>query len=180
MFVRRIIVSACALSLAVPAAAGARPGFDPPAAAKAPVVYGDTTYDLQNQQELKAVAVKGVAGDTKGDLKTPLAAGKTVGHVDARTAQQFASSGAIKGGPAPSVVDRIGALSAKQLAAAYGTSRPTGTPLATASSSSPDNGTNGWRIAAVAEAGLLAAFVAGCGMALSRLRPRRRTAGLGI
>jgi hypothetical protein len=172
MLVRRIIISVCALSLAVPAAAGARPGFDPPAAAKAPVVYGDSQYDLQNQQELKGVAVKGVAGDTKGDLKAPVAAGKTVGHVDSRTAQQFANSGAIKGGPAPSVVDRIGALSAKQLAAAYGTSRPTGTPVAASSSSSSrhdDNNT--WRILAIIEASLLGVVALGSAAVVGR-RPR--------
>jgi hypothetical protein len=55
------------------------------------------------------------------------------------------------------------------------------TPIAApapAATTSHDNGTNGWRIAAVAEAGLLAAFVLGCGVALNGLRPRRRAAGL--
>ena len=36
-----------------------------------------------------------------------------------------------------------------------------------------DDGTDGWRIAAVAEAGLLAAFVLGAATFVGRMRPRR-------
>lgn len=69
MFTRRIAASACALCLAVPAAAAAHPAHDQPAPAKAPVTYGDTKYDLQNQQDLGAPSpASGVAGDTKGDI----------------------------------------------------------------------------------------------------------------
>ena len=80
------------------------------------VVYGDTKYDLQNQQELAAPV-----GDTKSDLK-----------------------------PATNVqthVDRVGSLSAEQLTAAYGTTKPA-TPAAPSSASHDDN-TNGWQIAAL-------------------------------
>jgi hypothetical protein len=72
MFVRRIAAGACALSLVIPAAALAVPVQDPPAAKQQPAVvtYGDTKYDLQNQQDLSAPV-----GDTKSDLKpaTPTA-----------------------------------------------------------------------------------------------------------
>jgi hypothetical protein len=150
MLIRRIAASACALALLVPAAASARPGFDPPVAYGGPsvantggVTYGDTKYDLQNQQDLKAAK--------------------------------------------PSYADRVGSLSAEQLAAAYGTSKPapapfaygataphakfvaaTTAPVGTASTS---DDTDGWQIAALAEAGLLAAFAFG-GVVLVRARRR--------
>lgn len=72
MFVRRIAASACALSLIIPAAAVAVPVHNPVAPQQQPaaVAYGDTKYDLQNQQDLSAPI-----GDTKSDLKpaTPAA-----------------------------------------------------------------------------------------------------------
>ena len=139
MITRRIIACACALALAVPAVASARPGFEAPVTDTSHVVYGDTKYDLQNTQDL---APKGVTGDTKGDVK-------------------------------PAYVDRVGSLTAAQLAAAYGTTLPKATPVASPSVSSSDDGTDGWRIAAVAEAGLLAAFVLGAATFVGRMRTRR-------
>jgi hypothetical protein len=148
---RRLAAALCALCLTIPAAASARvadAGHSTPAV-KGHVAYGDTKYDLQNQQDLT-----GVTGDTKGDLKAP-------------------SSG-------NAYVDKVGSLSAEQLAAAYGTTRPTASPVATpASSNSPDNGTDEWRVAAIVEAALLAAFAVGAALALSG-RQRRRAAGLGV
>jgi hypothetical protein len=138
MITRRIVACACALALAVPAVASARSAFDPPVPTTSHTVYGDTKYDLQNQQDL---APKGVAGDTKSDLK-------------------------------PSYADRVGSLTAAQLAAAYGTTHQP-TPVASSSTKSPDDGTDGWRIAAVAEAGLLAAFALGAATFVGRMRPRR-------
>jgi hypothetical protein len=149
---RRIVACACALALAVPAAAGARAGFDPPVKTQH-VVYGDTKYDLQNTQDL---APKGVTGDTKSDLQnTQDLAPKGV-------------TGDTKSDVKPAYVDRVGSLSAAQLAAAYGTTQPKATPVA-----STDDDTDGWRIAAVAEAGLLAAFVLGAATFVGRMRPRR-------
>lgn len=141
MLIRRLVACACALALAVPAVASAQPGFDPPARTQH-VVYGDTKYDLQNQQDLAP------KGDTKNDVK-------------------------------PSYVDRIGAMTSEQLAAAYGTAKPTATPVAfggrlqAAKVASTDDGVNGWRIAAVAEAGLLAAIALGSVALVGRMRPRR-------
>jgi hypothetical protein len=136
---RRIIACACALALAVPAVASARPGFEAPVPATSHVVSGDTKYDLQNTQDL---APKGVTGDTKSDVK-------------------------------PAHLDRVGSLTAAQLAAAYGTTHPKTTPVASPSVNSSDDGTDGWRIAAVAEAGLLAAFILGAATFVGRMRPRR-------
>jgi hypothetical protein len=135
MITRRIVACACALALAVPAVASARPGFDTPTTSTGHTVYGDTKYDLQNQQDL------GSKGDTKGDIKS-------------------------------SYVDRVGSLTAAQLTAAYGTTHEP-TPVASSSTESADDGTDGWRIAAVAEAGLLAAFVLGAATFVGRMRPRR-------
>jgi hypothetical protein len=148
MFTRRIVACACALALAVPAAASARAGFDPPTQTTSHTVYGDTKYDLQNQQDLASpkgdVANVYVPpkGDTKDDLVLP----------------------AGKGGVA------VASLSQAQLAAAYGGSGP----LHPAKVAAPtDDGTDGWRIAAVAEAGLLAAFALGAATFVGRMRPRR-------
>jgi hypothetical protein len=135
MLIRRILACACALALAVPAVASARPGFDPPATTQH-VAYGDTKYDLQNQQDLGAPASK---GDTKNDIAPPaperrimVPAGKSGGEV-------------------------IGVVAQRHTTPAAG---------------STDDGTNGWRIAAVAEAGLLAALALGSAMVVARMRPR--------
>jgi hypothetical protein len=144
MLTRRLTACACALALAVPAVASARPAADTPTKASDHVAYGDTKYDLQNKQDLGSSAVK---GDTKNDAVV----------TDA---------------------ERIGSLTSKQLAAAYGGGgrlQPAhiGTP---ASAGSPDDDTNGWQIAAVAEAGLLAALALGSAAFVARTRPRRGAA----
>jgi hypothetical protein len=107
------------------------------------VVYGDTKYDLQNTQQL---GPKGVAAEPKGDTKNDVK---------------------------PTYADRIGSLTAGQLAAAYGTTQPKTTPVASPSVSSSDDDPNGWQIAAIAEAGLLAAFALGAATFVGRMRPRR-------
>jgi hypothetical protein len=147
MITRRIVACACALALAVPAVASARPGFDAPVPDTSHMVYGDTKYDLQNQQDLGSpkpdLAPKGVTGDTKADVN-------------------------------PSYADRVGSLSATQLAAAYGTTTPKAAPHGPVISG--DDDTDGWQIAAIAEAGLLAAFALGAATFVGRMRPRRSAA----
>jgi hypothetical protein len=105
-----------------------------------------------------------VYGDTKYDLQNK---------------QDLAPKGVTgdtKGDVKPAYVDRVGSLTAAQLAAAYGTTHPKATPVASPSVSSTDDGTDGWRIAAVAEAGLLAAFILGAATFVGRMRPRRGAA----
>jgi hypothetical protein len=172
MITRRITACACALALAVPAVASARPGFDAPVAyGGAPVahsggvVYGDTKYDTWPPQ----AAV--VYGDTKYDTWPPQAAVE-----EHRDKQDLAAKGDTKNDVTSSYADKVGSLSAEQLAAAYGTTKPTGTPVASPSVGSPEDGTNGWRIAAVAEAGLLAAITLGSALLVVRTRPRRSAA----
>jgi hypothetical protein len=165
---RRIIPVLCVLAVAVvPATALAQPIQDPPTVTRGSVVvYGDTKYDLQNHADQKSPAggtayEKAISGDTKGNLPRAIA-------------------------PAPDKpsnrvtdVDRVGALSAQQLAAAYGTTKPTGpeqfaygatapnarfVPAAAASNGATSDGVStddGWQIAALAEAAVLAAFALG-------------------
>jgi hypothetical protein len=154
MITRRIVACACALALAVPAAASARAGFDPPIKTTSHTVYGDTKYDLQNQQDLGSPAFKGdTKGDTKDDVAVPTGYGRVV-----------VPAGKSAGG--------IAKLNDKQLAAAFGTDHPKVTPIV----ASTDDGTDGWQIAAVAEAGLLAALALGAATFVGRMRPRRSAA----
>jgi hypothetical protein len=178
---RRIIPGLCVLALAVPATAAAQPAQDPPATKSGPVAYGDTKYDLQNQQDLKGATgltayEQAISGDTKGDLPRAIAPAPDK--------------------PATKVtdVDRVGSLSWEQLAAAYGTRKPAGpaeqvanaygasapnarfVPAAAASDSatSHDDTTDGWQIAALAQAALLAACALGAAVVISgRVRSRR-------
>ena len=156
---RRIIPGLCVLALAVPATAVAQPAHDPPATKSGPVAYGDTKYDLQNQQDLKAATgvtayEQAISGDTKGNLPraiAPAPAAPTTNVTD---------------------VDRVGSLSAQQLAAAYGTTKPAAP--ASAPTASHDDTTDGWQIAALVQAALLAACALGAVVLITgRTRSRR-------
>jgi hypothetical protein len=145
MFTRRIITSACVLALAVPVAAGARPAFDQPTSAGSTPTSHGDTKYDLQNQQDLGTPV-GVTGDTKSDI-TPA-----------------------------NYADALSRLSAEKIAAAYGNTAPKVTPVAvSAPSAQPNDDTNGWRIAAVAEAGVLAALALGGGLAAGgHLRPRRR------
>ena len=134
---RRIIPVLCALAVAVvPATALAQPAQDPsPAAPHGGVVYGDTKYDLQNQQDQKSPTgasayEQAISGDTKGNLPRAIAPAGTPAETPAK---------------------------------------PT-TPVSTPTAS--DDTTNGWQIAALGEAAVLAAFAFG-GVALVARRQHR-------
>jgi hypothetical protein len=141
---RRIIPILCALVVAVvPATALAQPAQDPaPPVKSSGVLYGDTKYDLQNQQDQGVAAYDAaISGDTKGNLPRAIAPAGT--KPDNRVSD----------------VDRIGSLTPAQLAAAYGTTKPTNVgPVQTAA---PDDDTSGWQIAAWVEAAVLAAIAIG-------------------
>ena len=152
---RRLIPVLCALAVAVvPAAALAQPAQDPsPAATAGGVAYGDTKYDLQNQSDLKSPAgvsayEQAISGDTKGNLPRAIAP-------------------APAGTPGTKVtgIDRVGSLRPDQLAAAYGTTKPAA-PVS-APTTSNDDTTDGWQIAAIAEAAILAAFALGAAAVVS-------------
>ena len=141
---RRIIPILCALAVAVvPATALAQPAQDPaPPVKSTSVTYGDTKYDLQNQQDQGVAAYDAaISGDTHGYLPRAIAPAGTKPDNNVTD------------------VDRVGSLTPAQLAAAYGTTKPTNVgPVQTAA---PDDDTNGWQIAAWAEAALIAALAIG-------------------
>jgi hypothetical protein len=161
MFHRRIIASACALALVVPAAASAVPAQDPPGASlfagkahhiqrAVPVpgiTYADTKYDAQNQQDLGAPTPTASTDDTKSDAQNQQYRNE-LGNLTGDTKNDLP-----KGNPVP--------VSAPA---------PTAQPA--------DDGTNGWLIAALVEGAVLAAVVLAAGMAVTRTR--RRPAGLGV
>jgi hypothetical protein len=159
---RRIIPVLCALAVAVvPATALAQPAQDPsPAVTRGGVVYGDTKYDLQNQQDQQSATSvsayeQAISRDTKGNLPRAIAP---------------AGTPADKPSTPVSGVDRVGSLTPAQLAAAYGTTKPTGTPVAAPAS---DNDTSdGWQIAALAEAAFLAALALGAAALVARRQHR--------
>jgi hypothetical protein len=128
MLTRRLVASACALCLAVPAVAGAKPvryvGHVHHAAAI--VVTGDTKGDLPGS--IPAVG----AGDTKDDLASTPATHNT--------------------GVAPRATSQ--------------------------STASTDDATNGWRLAAVIEGGLLVAFAIGAAVFMTGRQHRAPRMGV--
>jgi hypothetical protein len=135
---RRLIPVLCALAVAVvPTAALAQPAQDPsPAATHGGVVYGDTKYDLQNQQDQKSATAtsayeQAISGDTKGNLPRAIAPAGTPAETPAAPA----------------------------------------TPVSTPTASHGDN-TNGWQIAALAEAAFLAALAIGAAALVARRQGR--------
>ena len=148
MLTRRIAASACALALVAPAAAVAHPADNGPAANRTGVVYGSTQYDLQNQKDLwgarETVPTTAVPGDTvaPGQQKYDLP--------PSGTADVYVP---------PADPTKV-----------YGVSKtptPASTPVASA-----DDTNDGWQIAAIAEAGVLAALAFG---SVALVRARRRS-----
>jgi hypothetical protein len=151
MLTRRIVVSACALCLAIPAAAGASPATDPPNLVDAKAPSGTTTTDVP-----KLVKAKGPYGTTTTDVPKLV---KAIGPYGTTTTDP------------PKLVKAIGP---------YGTTT-TGPQAATpttphAASASSDDGVNSWRTAAISAAALLAALALGSALLLI---PRRRAPRLG-
>ena len=179
MSTRRIIACACALALTVPAAASARPGFDAPARADSNpgVTYGSTAYDQQNQKDLGSPTV------TKANVYVPPAVVTASPKDDPKanvyvtptnTAPSFAAKGDTKDDIAPAISQRHRVL--------VPGGKSAGSVLVTVpqqhtapSAGSTADGTDGWKIAAVAEAGLIAAIAVGGAVAVAgQMRPRRR------
>ena len=158
---RRIIPVLCALAVAiVPATALAQPAQDPsPVVTRGGVVYGDTKYDLQNQQDQKSPTGvsaydQAISGDTKGNLPRAIAPAPT-----------GTSSAPVTD------VDRVGSLTPAQLAAADRTTQPRTTPVS-APPASNDDATPGWQLAALGEAAVLAAFALGGAALVARRQSR--------
>ena len=174
MITRRIIAGVCALALTVPAVASARRGFDAPVPDTSHTVYGDTTYDLQNTQDLAGTPTAAQVAAARAAERQYMGRAAIPVQTGGLTAE--GKQGDTKNDVTPTYADRVGSLSPAQLAAAYGTTTPKATPVASPAVGSTDDNTDGWRLAAVAEAGLLAAFVLGAATFVGRMRPRRGAA----
>jgi hypothetical protein len=143
MLTRRIVASACALCLAVPAAAGAKDvRYVGHAHHVVVVATGDTKSDLPG-----AVAVV-PPGDTKTDLADAVAAVPPGDTKDDLPSTPASHNTAV----AP---------------------RPT-----SQSTASTHDATNGWRLAAVLEGGLLAAFAIGAAVFMTGRQHRAPRMGV--
>ena len=147
MLTRRIVISACALSLAIPAAAGASPATDPPKA-KGPYGITPATYP-------KLVKAKGLYGTTPATHPKLVKAKGPYGITPATYPKLVKAKGPYGMTVATSVQHTTGA-----------TAHPAG--------ASGRDVANSWRTAAVSEAALLAALALGSALLLlARRRPPR-------
>jgi hypothetical protein len=166
MITRRIVISACALSLAVPAVAGARPATDPPRA-KGP-------YGITSAAYPKLVKAKGPYGMTAATYPRLVEAQGPYGTTAATYPKLVKAQGPYGTTAAtyPNLVEAKGpygttvAASAQHTTAATATAHPAGV--------SGRDPANRWRIAAVSEAALLAALAFGSALLLvARRHPPR-------
>ena len=159
MLTRRIVASACALCLAVPAAAGAKDvRYVGHAHHAVLVATGDTKSDLPG-------AVAAVPpGDTKGDLTRTVAAvppGDTKGDLPRTVAA------------APPGDTKCDLPRRRRR-----TTRPSRRRPRRSRRRRRDDATNGWRLAAVIEGGLLAAFAIGAAVVMTGRRHRAPRMGV--
>jgi hypothetical protein len=176
MFIRRLATSACALGLIIPAAAGAQQAdhiFPQPVPEKTHTVYGDPKYDLHHTQGLAGTPTAAQVAAARAAERQYMGGPAIPVQTGGLTAE---GKGDTKNDVTPTYADRVGSLSPAQLAAAYGTTTPKATPVASPTVGSTDDNTDGWRLAAVGEAGLLAAFVLGAATFVGRMRLRRGAA----
>jgi hypothetical protein len=151
MLTRPIVISACALCLAIPASAGASTATHPP---KAKGPYGPTTTtDPQN-----IVKAKGPYGPTTTDPQNIVKAKGPYGPTTTTDPQNIVKAK----GPYGIIIRDP-----------HNTNRAT----THAASASSHDGTNGWRNAAISEAALLAALALGSVLFISARRraPRLET-----
>jgi hypothetical protein len=166
MLTRRIVISACALCLAIPTAAGASPATDPPTA-KDP--YGITTTDPQN-----IVKAKGPYGVTTAGPQNIVKAKGPYGVTTAGPQNIVKAKG-------PYGITTAGAQNFVKAKGPYGVTTTTGPQNTTAATAhaagaSSRDDMNDWRTAAISEAALLAALALGSALLLTA---RRRAPGLG-
>jgi hypothetical protein len=158
MIIRRIVISACALSLAVPAAAGARPATDPPKT-DGPSSTMATTYP-------KLTKATGPYGTT---LATHPKLTKATGPFGTTVATHPKLTEAT--GPYGTTLATYPKLT--KATGPFGMTVATntqGTTKATTQAAGGDAG-NSWRTAAFSEAAVLAALALGSALLLARRRP---------
>ena len=147
MLTRRIVISACALSLAIPAAAGASPATEAPKA--------NSPNGMTNTTSPTLVKAKGPYGTTPATYPKLVKAKGPYGTTPATYPEQVKAKG-----PYGTTI----ATSTPHTSVA--TAHPTG--------ASGRDAANSWRTAAVSEAALLAALALGSALLLlARRRPPR-------
>jgi hypothetical protein len=185
MLTRRIATSACALCLAVPAAAGAQPIHDP--AAGHAVVHGgslDRIGSLTAKQLAAAYGTTKSAGPQDTTMMAMGPSGTTKSTDPHGTTMAMGPSGTTKTTAQHGTTMALGPSGTTKTTAQHGTTMaigPSGTTKATAPArvtvASDGDGTNGWRIAAGSEAALLAALALGSALIL---RARRSAPRMGM
>ncbi len=160
MLTRRIVMSACALCIAVPSAASASPATDPPqpvgphgitATSYPKLVKAKGPYGMTPATHPKLVKAKGPYGTTTATYPN---LAKAKGPYGTTTATY------------PNLVEAKGPYGTT---VATSTQRTTGAAAHPASASSSD-GISDWRTAAISEAALLAALALGLASLLSARR----------
>jgi hypothetical protein len=167
MLTRRIVISACALCLAVPAAAGASPATDPPKAEGPPGIAAPT----DPQQVVKA---EGPYGATAPDPQNVVKAKGPYGVTVSTNPQHVVKAEGPYGATAPDPQNVVKAKGPYGATVSTNPQTATGSTTHAASASSHDN-SNDWRTAAIAQAALLAALALGSVLLLSA---RHRATGL--
>jgi hypothetical protein len=163
MLTRRIVISACALSLAIPAAAGASPATDPPKANN-PDGITSTTYP-------KLVKAKGPYGMTPATHPKLIKAKGPYGTTPATYPKLVKAKGP-SGTTAATYPNLVEAKGPYGMTVATSTQPTTGATTHPAGASS--RAANSWRTAAYSEAALLAALALGASLLLlARRRPPR-------
>ena len=164
MITRRIVISACALSLAIPAAAGASPATDPPKA-NSPDGITSTTYP-------KLVKAKGPYGMTPATHPKLVKAKGPYGTTVATYPNLVKAKGPY-GTAVATYPNLVEAKGPSGMTVATSTQHTTGATAHPAGATGRDAATS-WRTAAVSEAALLAALALGSALLLlARRRPPR-------
>jgi hypothetical protein len=163
MITRRIVICACALSLAVPAAAGASPSTHPPKA-KGPYGITSTTYP-------KLVKAKGPYGMTPTTYPKLVKAKGPYGMTPTTYPKLVTANGPYGATAAtyPNLVEAKGPYGMTVATSTQRTTQATAHPAG----ASAQGATNDWRTAAISEAALLAALALGSALLLARRRAPR-------
>jgi hypothetical protein len=187
MSTRRMIACACALALAIPTAASARVAFDAPSQTppvnRPNITYGSTEYNKQNQQDLGSPTDKKanvyvppvvhsapVVAVPKADIKANVYVPPVVSNP---ATVSTAPKGDTKDDIPPAISQRHVVVPAGKSAGKFVVVNPQHHTAPAAGSA--DDSSDGWKIAAVAEAGLIAAIAMGGAVAVAgQMRPRRR------
>jgi hypothetical protein len=167
MITRRIVVSACALCLAIPAAASASPAIDPPQAS------GPSAITAPDQPKL--VKAEGPYGTTLATHAKLLKAKGPYGTTPATSPRLLEAIGpyGMTAAASPGTLEAKGPFGTTTATSSQDTT--TGATAHKAAAST-DNGTNDWRTAAISGAALLAAATLGSALFLAG---RRRAPRLG-